>query len=190
MCSSDLVLDLAQRAGGIGQDLGVVRPILESVASAHEVTVTLWRRISADRMAVVLAAVSPGMFRVQLEVGHRLPLLLGSGGRVMAAYSGLTQAEMRAQFSQLRWSKPLSFRKYVSQVNHVTEKGWSVDAGDFVAAVASMSVPVFDREGRFLLACGATMFLHRYNASQEQRLVTDLVSASRAMTERLGGAAH
>jgi DNA-binding IclR family transcriptional regulator len=91
------VADLARGASIFGRNVDVIQGLLERIARDHDVAVTLWRPVSEDRMLLILAAFAAGQTRIHMSVGEHLPLLIGSAGRIMAAFQGLSPRELRRQ---------------------------------------------------------------------------------------------
>src|SRR5688572_13511685 len=62
------VIDLAQRALRQGQDIDLIRPMLERVARKHAVTVNLFRPVGNDHLVLVTHAVSASTLSVRAEI--------------------------------------------------------------------------------------------------------------------------
>jgi DNA-binding IclR family transcriptional regulator len=124
---------------------------------------SLWRRISENRLLMIVVTSSAIQTRVHMSVGQRLPLLVGSIGRAMAGALRLSEAELRHFFQEVRWIRPVSFEAYCQEVQLAVERGWALDAGDFVSGLHSLSAPVVDGKGAPLLICTATMFSGQYS---------------------------
>jgi DNA-binding IclR family transcriptional regulator len=135
----------------------------QRVSDRHGVTMSLWRRISENRLLMIVVTSSAIQTRVHMSVGQRLPLLVGSIGRAMAGALRLSEAELRHFFQEVRWIRPVSFEAYCQEVQLAVERGWALDAGDFVSGLHSLSAPVVDGKGAPLLICTATMFSGQYS---------------------------
>lgn len=176
------VLQLASSSSALRRDVGAVRPLFERVATRHDVTVALWRQVSRDHRILILVATAPGKTRIHLGLGQRPPLLSGSGGRVIAAFSDMSEAELRAQFKKVRWDRPVPFRKYMEEVRETRKRGWSVDIGTNLEGVAAVGVPIFDAQGDLLMVCTALMFANQYSDQFGRELAEDLLALSRNIT--------
>ncbi len=75
---------------------------------------------------LVLAAETP-RFDARMPVGSRVPMFIGSAGRVMAAARGVSQQRLKTQLEGLRWNRPPSFKLYSSDLASVRQNGWAVD---------------------------------------------------------------
>ncbi|WP_448203804.1 IclR family transcriptional regulator [Azospirillum sp. sgz302134] len=179
------VMELARGAATVASDVNVVRPIMERIAREHNVTVTLWRRISVDRMMLVLEALGAGNMRIKMSVGQRLPLLIGAAGRLMAAHAGLSRGALKAQFASIRWDHPLSFDAFLAEVEDAAGRGWALDNGNYALGTASVAVPILNEHGGPLMACTATMFINQYDPTRAERLAAELAEVSRALAPAL-----
>ena len=137
-------------------------------------TATLWQRAGKDRVVLVDRADHDAAVRVHMSVGQRLPMYVAALGRCMAAYSGLTRAEIKRQFQSLRWENPPTFEQYWSDVEQVRIDGYSIDEGHYVRGVTTVSVPVLDEAGRPLMAISAVGFSAQLDAARLHVLAQDL----------------
>jgi DNA-binding IclR family transcriptional regulator len=141
------VLGLA-RAYMAGSALPViVQPLLDDIANRKGVTTALIDRI--DEQELIVSAVAQGldMFSVKVTVGTTFPAFASASGRCVAAYSGLSRAELRSRFDRLRWQDPPSFTEWSADVERVKSEGFAIDAGHNVRGLTVISVPVLDPAG-------------------------------------------
>lgn len=141
------ILRLASSAISEESRLDATRPYLQRYAQENGVTVCVWRRIASDRIMLVAIEHTRNNIRIHLELGQRLPILLGSTGRIMATHLGLSKAEVRAQLRQLRWFKPPNFEEYWSAAVAARDTGWAIDDANVSAGVLTVSVPVPNTAG-------------------------------------------
>ncbi|MFA5581741.1 MAG: IclR family transcriptional regulator [Paracoccaceae bacterium] len=172
------ILEIAQAAMAIGGDIGVVRPAMERIAQEHSVTVTLWQPTARDRKILIMTAQPRNPMRIQMAIGQRLPLLIGSTGRIFAAFSDMDEAEIKDQFDQIRWNGPIAFTDYMAQVHEAREKGWAMDTGNFAQGTVLVSTPIYSADGNAALAVTATMFTGQYDPGRTVNIVRDLEAFS------------
>jgi DNA-binding IclR family transcriptional regulator len=111
-------LGLAKLVGNMvteGQRLEAARPLMQEFAARFGVTVTLWRRMGADRIVLVSSETSPADLRIDMAAGQRLPMLMGASGRLFASRLDLSMrrsARCSTRFagpahlaSRLTWKK-------------------------------------------------------------------------------------
>lgn len=173
------LLDLASSNAIMGGDLTGIRLAMQEVSDAHDVTMSLWRRISDTRMLLIVVTSSARQTRVHMTIGQRLPLLVGSTGRAMAATLNLDQETIRHYFDEIRWIRPLSFETYHQEVLAGRERGWTLDAGDFVNGLHSISAAITDERGAPLLVGTATLFSGQYSDERGERIGQALVELAR-----------
>lgn len=170
----DALLTLASSAARRDY-LTAVQPAMERIARAFGVTVTIWRRLSLNRMILIASADSRSALRIQMNAGHRLPLLIGGMGRILALQAGLSDQERRAMFAQLRLHRPLDYDDFIAQAEHALERGWGHDDGYSNAGVTALSVPVRFDEQPVSLVCSATMFRGQHTPDELERIAAELV---------------
>jgi len=194
-------VDLANRAllkGGGGGVLAAMQPLLERFAHDYSVTVTVWRRIGEDRVMLVHIVDSATAVRIHLRLSQRLPLLIGAGGRIMGAFGGLDEAEIKRRFPLLRWSRPVDLKTYLAQVKAAHEKGWAIDEGNHVAGLLSIAAPIFNAEHTLRGFLVATMLVGQHDKKTTQKITAEVVRLAQGFThggpdwrepERVSGAA-
>ena len=175
------LLDLASSNAIMGGDMNGIRMAMQTVSDQHDVTMSLWRRVSDTRMLLIIVTSSARQTRVHMTVGQRLPLLVGSTGRAMAGALRLSEAELQHYFNDVRWIRPVTFEAYCQEVQLSLDRGWALDAGDFVNGLHSLSAPVVDERGAPLVICTATMFSGQYTQERGEEIGRALIDLSRAV---------
>lgn len=181
------VVELAKGALEQASYVRMLHPHLEEIASRHSVTATLWQRSSDDRVVLVDRADNPSAIRVHMSIGQRLPMYLAALGRCMAAYSGLTPAELRRRVSELRWEDGPSFDEYLSDVKEVLKRGYAVDLGNYVKGVSTVSAAVLDGTNHPVMAISAVGFSAQLGASAIKALGEDLRDRAAEITLSMSG---
>lgn len=175
------LLDLASSNAIMGGDMSGIRVAMQEVSDAHDVTMSLWRRVSDTRMLLIMVASSARQTRVHMTMGQRLPLLVGSTGRAMAGTLNLSRDELRRYFDDVRWIRPLTFETYYDEVLAGRKRGWTLDTGDFVAGLHSISAAITDERGMPLLVATATLFSGQYSEERGERIGRSLVKMAKAV---------
>lgn len=168
------IMEIAQGAASLGGDIGSLRPAMERIAHDHGATITLWQPVSSERKVLILSALTRSAMRIQMQIGQRLPVMIGAAGRIFTAYSDEPKAVLKRRFNEIRWETPIDFDDFLAQVKESREKGYAVDDGNFAYGLVSIAVPVFDRAGKPILAVTATMFSGKYKQENETGIVHDL----------------
>lgn len=146
-----------------GQRMELAKPVMQELAARFHVTITLWRRLGLDRIVLISSETSPTDLRIDMASGQRLPILMGASGRLFAEQLGLTEDQMRAEFDQIRWMKPLTFETYMRDVNRARRRGWAVDDGHFANGIVSVAAPVLDPSGTIGFTISAVMIRGHYD---------------------------
>ena len=164
-----------------GQRLQLASPLMHDLAAEFGATVTLWRRLGTDRIVLVSSESSPTDLHIDMPAGQRLPILMGASGRLFAARLGLTDVQLREEFEQLRWARPISLETYVREVNRARRRGWASDDGYFATGVLAIAAPVCDQTGNIAFTVSTVMI--RGDRAESQ--VEELGEAVRDLAHRL-----
>jgi len=141
----------------------LARPHLDALAASFSVTMTLWQRTGEDRMVLVERADNDATIRVHMNLGQRLPMLIGAFGRCMAVHDERPEAELRKAFATLRWQDPPSFEVWLAEVRAARNSGYAIDADRYVRGVTTVAAPVFGDEGRPVMAVSAICFSGQFS---------------------------
>jgi len=181
--------ELATAAPDRSDHLRLVRAHLRRLAADHDITAMLWHRSDDDHAVLIDAVESPAAVRIRMDIGQRLPLLIGAMGRCFAAYEGLGPDELHARFTGLRWQRAPSFDDYCAGVESVREQGYAIDEGSFAQGVTIVSGAIRGDDGRAAMAMSAIGFSAQLAGAALQRVATDLRSCTRALSWSGGGEA-
>jgi len=183
------LVELAKGALEQASFVRMLRPQLESLAMGHSITATLWQRSRGERVVMVDLAENPAAIRVHMSIGQRLPMYIAALGRCMAAYSGLTEHELRTRISAMRWENAPSFEDYYAEVQLVRERGYAVDNGNYVKGVTTVSAPIVDANNRAIMAISTVGFSAQFNKASIRALGESVqawaAAASRAISGRM-----
>ena len=124
-----------------------IRPELSRLASETSCLVGLWQ-VAVDRMILIERALADRPMRLDMEVKHRLPMMLGAVGRAYAAHLQLKDGELRSHFKQLRWDGPIDTKAYVAEVREAEKRGYGVDRGTLYRGVLSVGAVIIGGDGR------------------------------------------
>ncbi len=168
-----------------GHRMEVARPAMEVLAARFEVTITLWRRMGIDRIVLVSSVASPTALRIDMPAGQRLPLLMGASGRLFVGQLGLSEVEARAEFDQIRWSRPISFETYWREVGRAKRRGWAVDDGYFSNGILAIAAPVRDPAGAIAFTISAVMIRGQHDDTGVEAIGEALREAGATLAKAL-----
>lgn len=149
-------------------------PVLPALQEATGESVQLYRREGAERVCV--AAVEPPTgLRNTVPVGTRLPMTAGSAARVFAAFA---DAESRDSL--------LADAGFAERaLTEVRRRGWAQSAGERADGVASVSAPVYDRDGAVVAAVSVSGPIERMGRRPGERWAADLLATAEQIGARL-----
>lgn len=155
-------LELVSGVLAHGGDLSSVRMLMDDISREEGATVTLWRRISNQRIMLMLESLPAGNVSIKMNIGQRLPLLIGAAGRLMAGFTSMSEAELKQEFRTMRLEQPMSFKEFQAEVSEAVERGFATDESHFFMGTSSVAVPVLNTEGEATFALTATVFAGRF----------------------------
>ena len=160
---------------------GGADPLLEAAAAVlprlRDITgesVQLYRREGAHRVCVATAEPASGL-RDTVPVGSRLPMTVGSGAKVLAAWA--EPAVQRAVLADASFTERVLL--------DVRRRGWAQSVAERESGVASVSAPVRDGGGAVVAAVSVSGPVDRIGRRPGVRWAADLLAAAEALQHRL-----
>ncbi len=147
---------------------------------------TLWLRTGPDRVVMVDRAEGSAMVRIHMNIGQRLPLLIGALGRCMAAHADLPDDELARRYASIRADAPPPFATFLAQVKQARHDGYAVDTDNFVAGITTVSAAVRDGAGQPVLAISAVDLSARLDGAAARRLGVALAAVAEEVGRALG----
>ncbi len=163
----------------------LVQPVLDRLASTWNVTAIGVEVTGIEHMVVLALSRSRTPFRLHVDVGSRFPALISATGRLVAAYSELSEAEVERRFKALRWDQPPDIEAWRKEVQAVRRKGYSMDRGNYISGITVIAVPVFDAQGRMSHSLVAAGVADQIDGSKSQALAKDLQAEAQTLSELL-----
>ncbi|MDZ5460722.1 IclR family transcriptional regulator [Azohydromonas lata] len=163
----------------------LVQPILDKLSSKWNVTAIGVEVTGLDHMVVLALSRSTAPFRLHVDVGSRFPALISATGRLVAAYSELSEADVERRFKSLRWDQPPDIDAWRKDVQAVRRKGFSLDRGNYINGISLVAVPVFDSKGRMTHSLVAAGLSDQLSGTQSQALAKDMQEESQAISQLL-----
>lgn len=167
---------LARGALDAGNTFALIRPMLEDFAIAGGCALAFWRRISSGRIVLAGFVENPGIMRIHMSVGQRIPMYVGAVGRAFAAEANLSRDEIEREFQLLRWQSPPAFEEYYRQVLDCRMTGYAVDQNNFSLGVTTVATAFRDSHGVTSFGVSAIQLLGRSTPAGIERIGTGLVS--------------
>ncbi|EQA98593.1 DNA-binding IclR family transcriptional regulator [Sphingobium wenxiniae] len=179
----DGVIGLANVGMAHHDYLAAVQPMMERIAHSYSVTVTIWRRVSYHRMILLASAENRSALRIQMNVGHQLPLLIGGMARIMALQSDLSEDERQTMYGGLRIQRPLAYWDFIDQAKEALDRGWGIDDGYSTAGVTALAAPVRFDGPPITMVCSATMFRDQHDSATLTRIGHELIELATSVAQ-------
>lgn len=179
------ILELVSSALAANGDLRAVRAITDQIAITEDVTVTLWQRVQPDEIVLVLQSLPIGNMSIKLNVGQRRPLLVGAAGRVLAAFSQMTEPELAQMFQRTNPAHRQPFREFMNDVEVARKRGWATSEGHYTAGAAAVAVPVFNDQGHAVYVLSATMFSGQFSPDRAELLAAELAKPAALLSSAI-----
>ena len=159
---------LAELAGGaVDPLLDAASSVLPRLRDRTGESVQLYRRDGAHRICISTAEPPSGL-RDTVPVGARLPLVAGSGGKVLLAWAGAAT-----------WPAGVD----ADALGEVRDHGWAASVAEREAGVASVSAPVHDRDGAVAAAVSVSGPIDRLGHRPGPRFAPALISGAARLQE-------
>jgi DNA-binding IclR family transcriptional regulator len=181
------VLTLARHWLRRNQFTDIAQPALDRISQSFDITTLGVHIVGLDHIIVVAASQSGNNFQLSAQIGSRFPALISATGRCIAAFGDHSEAELESRFRTLRWDDPPSYEDWLAQVQQTRDQGFAVDAGNYIAGVTVVAVPVWKTRAQLshaLVALGIGSPLQRDGLPALQQA---LLAASETLSRQLCG---
>ncbi len=159
------------------------QPYLNRLSRGFEVGASGQERDGEQDMLVVIASsVLPGDM---VSVGARTPLMTSASGRLMGAFAGFDDAELRRQFARLRWQDPPPIKLWLEQVRAARNDGYATDEGNFRKGITAIAAPVPESDGGVRRTISVTAISAQLETAARKKLLVALRSAAAEITTAL-----
>ncbi len=126
----------------------LVQPVLDQLSTTWSVTTIGVEARGIDDLIVLALARPPTPFRLHVDVGGRFPALTSATGRLIAAHTELSQAELRRRFERAHWDHAPTWETWLKEVDSARRRGYAIDRGNYIGGITVLAVPIVDRQGR------------------------------------------
>jgi IclR family KDG regulon transcriptional repressor len=135
---------LGRSSGSASELISTIRPHLDEISRKTRLSAFVGIR-SGDRAVILDKVDPPGEIRVSSEVGMRIPLEAGAGGKVLL--SQLTDVELGQFLSEreLKEFTPVACinpKKYIEMIKKARQEGFAIDDEEYVAGIRALAVPL------------------------------------------------
>ena len=135
---------LGKEAGNSSELIVTVHPYLEEINQTTKLSAFLG--IRSGLRAIILDKVDSAFdIRISSEIGMRIPLLAGAGGKALLAQLSDGEVDEILSKNELKRFTPFSCvskRKYKEMVGKAREEGIAVDREEYIEGIRALAVPI------------------------------------------------
>ncbi|WP_077212267.1 IclR family transcriptional regulator [Bacillus dakarensis] len=157
----------------------IIDPPLIQLRDATQETLGFYMLTSMYRICVI-EHVSKQEISRKAGVGNKIPLHLGSSGRVILAY---LNKDLQEQV--LKYVSEEERNKLLPKLEEVRDTGYSINEEELTDNVGALSVPVFGAKGKVIAAISVSGPLFRWNKESMQPHIPFLLETARGISEKL-----
>ncbi|WP_310619636.1 IclR family transcriptional regulator [Flexibacterium corallicola] len=166
----------------------LIYPILVQLAQEHQIMITLWTVTAGDRIILSERVAPSNIVRADMEIGARLPSLIGAVGRCIAARLPLSKEDAKEAFETFRWQNSPGFDAYWQDVEAARATGYAFDRGNLFKGIDVAAAVVCDQEGQPKLGLSAISIAGQVEDAELVEVANDLTKASTLIEKSLFGA--
>jgi len=164
----------------------LVQPVLDKLASEHQVTAVAIEFDTRERMVAVAISRSNNTVSLHVNVGSRFPAFISATGRCVAAERNLSRNESKRHFDTLRWEKAPRFNDWYAEVERAKVEGVAVDRGNYIRGVIVVAILLPKGADRATRGISAVGFEHHVTEDSLRQLKADLREAAQTVGAQLG----
>lgn len=161
------------------------QPILNDIADKWKVTAIGVEVVDIHYIIVTALADSKLPFRLHVDIGSRFPALISASGRLVGAFGGYSESELKAKFDTLRWQTPLSFSTWLKEVEEARHAGYSTDNGNYIGGITIIAVPVLDAYQRITHTIVTAGILNQLSTDESGALIEQLQASAATLSHQL-----
>lgn len=177
---------LARRSLDPTSAFPLMQPLLERLANEFGVTTALWRVGQDDRFLLLGYCEHAGSTRINMSVGQRMPVYMGTLGRCVAFNRRLSREAMLENFQKLRWHHPPTFDDYVLSIQEAGRRHWAIDVDQTFRGVTNIGATMLDAQDQTSFGITATMFSGQATPDVIERLGAEMVKAASTGAQLIG----
>ena len=163
----------------------LVQPVLDKLSSAANVTAIGVEVAGSEHMVVLALSRSTAPFRLHVDVGSRFPALISATGRLVAAFSELSDKELERRFKALRWDQAPDYAAWKADVDAVRRDGYSLDRNHYINGVVVIAVPVLNSHKRMTHSLVAAGLAEQLDDARAHALAKDLQAEAHTLSQLL-----
>lgn len=163
----------------------LVQPALDRLSTAWGVTAIGVSVSDPEQMVVVALSRSNMPFRLHVDVGSVFPALISATGRLVAAFGGQQEAELKRRFQKLRWDKPLNYEVWRKEVAFAKKHQYSLDRNRYIAGITIAAVPVLTPTGKITHTIVSASLMDALTKTQTTQLLAQMHKEAQAIAAQI-----
>lgn len=176
-------------AGLVKSTLGIreiARPIMTALADKTKETVSIHTLSGRTRVCVDAISTAPSPLRNVVQPGEQVPLIGGSGSKVLVAFMPRSQAAPVVASMSRRAKR--SQADLVAELTRIRNQGYAVSHGERLPGLSAISAPIkgINDEVSYCMTLGGPTVRIQANEKEFAKLV---VKAAANISRQLGGLA-
>ena len=167
----------------------IAKPILEQFLQKSRLAEAHLAVLDNGRAVYVEKVESQSFVKMDIWVGHRLPIHTTAIGKALVAY--LPESET-LQILSLRGMEKKTRKsinnpqKYLRELEKVRQFGFAIDDEENAEGVRCVASPIFDANGKVTAALGTSTIIMQLNETQLPKVVEMIKDAAAKVSQRLG----
>ncbi|SMO71735.1 IclR family transcriptional regulator [Melghirimyces algeriensis] len=157
-------------------------PEMERLRDQIEETVSLYVRDGLERVRVQAVESLQAIRRVA-PVGARMPLAVGAAGKVLTAFSPLSDQALI--LGDPNWPDSVDKKMYRLQLENIRDTGIATSVEEREAGTSAVSVPIFGRDGNILAALAVSGPVSRLTKEKMEEVIPPVKEAAERMQKML-----
>ena len=176
-------------AGLVKSTLGIreiARPIVSELAEKTKETVSIHTVSGQNRVCIDALATSPSPLRSVVQPGEQVPLVSGSGSKVLVAH--MPKKQQAPIVAQMARASDRQQAAVLAELAKIRGQGYAVSHGERLPGLSAISVPIkgIDDEVNYCMTVGGPTVRMQAN---EKALIKLVVKSAANISRQLGGKA-
>lgn len=167
----------------------IAKPILEKFLQKSRLAEAHLAVLDNGHAVYIEKAESQSFVKMDIWVGHRLPIHTTAIGKALIAFSSEEQVLqiLNLHGMEKKTGKTIiNKQKFLQELKKVRERGFAIDNEENADGVRCVAAPVFDESGKVIASLGTSTIVSRLNESQLPKVVEMVKDAARNVSQNLG----
>jgi IclR family KDG regulon transcriptional repressor len=167
----------------------IAKPILEKFLQKSRLAEAHLAVLDNGRAVYIEKAEARSFVKMDIWVGHRLPIHTTAIGKALAAFLGdddvmkiLNLHGMEKKTAQTITNK----QKFLQELKKIRKLGFAIDNEENAEGVRCVAAPVYDESGKVVASLGTSTIVLQLNESQLPKVIEMVKDAAEDVSQKLG----